>query len=902
AASSLYVTGDFSLTGVLAIDVDFINAKTDWISVGAIFTVGNSTLAINRIGASSTTVGLEIITAGQILDSVSNLVLPLHHRLTLLANAEDGVISAMLSENGAWNIFVTSFNTLAQNTLVLREDIKASREYLPAVLALGSAPFNTTAGIKVNGNNKIVDADKISDLGFALTNSSITFSTITFKNFTISADSAKNASVINAYESTVTFIGAVYFTSNNAGAAGNGGAISAYASQITFQNTQVDFSSNYINAISNDIYLADEKSIIKLVENNTFVRGLRISGLGAILKMDNGTINFNGGISALQAGLNISGGAINFNEEVFIDSGVYVNNAVINFSSASITQNLTLNKGTINFSSESFLNDVSVNNGIINFSTSVMNVLNVLAATVNFRSNISTASSVILGENAKLSLQNDIAQSSFYVAGDLSLTGVLAIDVDFENAQTDWISVGASFINAGVSTLTINKIGLTSATTGLEIISAANSMDLSNLNFSANYRVTLLNEGRSAMLSENGAWNVFITSFNTIKQNVLVLGGDINAAGEYAPAVLAFGSAPFNVGGLSVEASGNIKNIDADEFIDLGFVLTDSSITFLGLTFKNFKTSQEKSGAVINAQNSSITFTGAITFTSNNAGQPGGAVFVRASQIVFQNAQVNFSTNYAADISNDIHLADSKSIIKLIGNNTFTNGVKISGLGSIEKADAATTNFNGVQSLLQAGLIVGGGIINFNGEVLIDSSVYVNNNAIINFSSASITQELVLNNGIINFNDKSFLNDVQVNNGRINFKDSIMRNFDVLGGAVNFTSNISTALNLNVENGAVLSLSNGDAEGKLEVENDFYLAGVLNVDIDFAGGFSDWIEVGGNFQVEHSTLSVTTLAEGTAATLVIVAYKNLIGDILDFYFFDDKYSLVNFDNKILLAT
>ncbi|MDR2708667.1 MAG: hypothetical protein LBC07_01665, partial [Elusimicrobiota bacterium] len=349
--SSFYVTGNFSLQGVLKINVDLSNAVADWIYVGGSFSVSKSTLSVNSFG--DYTAPVKILTSTSALPTTMDLTAPAGIILKTEGNS-------LFLDFLFWNVFANRFQTAGEGTAVsLPRDSFAISETTP--VAIGSPQNNN---LIVDGHDHFLDSSGFANFGILLNNKNITFQNILFKGFARSAaSSGGNGGALNSQGSILVFSGSITFSSNSAG--GAGGAIFSNAnSSISFVNSLINFTSNtavgnggavYVEGFSN---LSIFGSTINFHANRSLAFG---NSGGAVYANSNSTVSFvdalinftsntavlNGGAVSVEgfSNLSIFGSTINFTANAVSNPGgaIYAGgnssisfiNALINFTSNS---------------------------------------------------------------------------------------------------------------------------------------------------------------------------------------------------------------------------------------------------------------------------------------------------------------------------------------------------------------------------------------------------------------------------------------------------------------------------------------------------------------------------------------------------------------------------------------
>jgi predicted outer membrane repeat protein len=250
--SSLYVTGDFNLNGILTMDVNLETGEADWISVDGNFIAANAQLSPTVSGDNQKAVAK---------------IMTINGASTLNGLSVSGDYDFLLTNNDiyiglAWNIFVLNFQE-AETSIVLNKNAKALDENSSQKI---ESP--TENNILVDGNFKTIDSNNVTGLGFVIgldDSNATTAQVITFKN--ISLTNFKNTDLIN------------------------GGAVKAQSDSMVGLNGRIGFYNNQAGNKLNDIYLGGASSI-SFSGNVVLTNGIRTAGSGTLSITDQGEVSF----------------------------------------------------------------------------------------------------------------------------------------------------------------------------------------------------------------------------------------------------------------------------------------------------------------------------------------------------------------------------------------------------------------------------------------------------------------------------------------------------------------------------------------------------------------------------------------------------------------------------------
>ncbi|MDR2709244.1 MAG: hypothetical protein LBC07_04655, partial [Elusimicrobiota bacterium] len=191
AVSSLYITGNFNLEGILKINVDFDNFMADWIYVGGTFTTAHSSISLNLVGEFSAPI--KILTSKNQLPQTLDLTVLEGFGLKVEGD------SIFLAEPPAsfWNNFVRQWQSAGGKNVQLGTVTLAADDYAPHAIG---AP--QSANLSVDGQGYFLDSGGFKDLGFAIVEASAAFKNISFYSFIAQQSSG---AVFTTYNSALTF-------------------------------------------------------------------------------------------------------------------------------------------------------------------------------------------------------------------------------------------------------------------------------------------------------------------------------------------------------------------------------------------------------------------------------------------------------------------------------------------------------------------------------------------------------------------------------------------------------------------------------------------------------------------------------------------------------------------------
>jgi predicted outer membrane repeat protein len=586
-------------------------------------------------------------------------------------------VSASLSWAVTWNEFVAFYKAISDGaTLTLDNNITA----VAGDSRFGAIEIHNKT-FTIDGNNKIIDSQEISNLGFDFHFEKPTFKNITFQNFVSEYD----AVIIITEVDLFTFTGIINFINNkqtsNYGIGGairlswsaltfelsktlfmsnsvvySGGAIYlAYNSSVTFKNSSITFTNNTVAGISNDIFIQDSSVIFE--DTVYLLNGVRISGAGQVRKIGNGEVVFSG-------------------ENTFI------------------SQPFSLEVGSAVFLA----------------AKSTVPALNMSAGT-----------GLSLSENSGVA-RND---GKLFINDNFTLNGYLKIDFDFNSKVSDYISV-KNILTINSSALTVKLLndptiyGSSIAFIGGTSITGATNLTLANTN---KFYVLEVYANKIWLVFYGTPWNVFVDKYQEGENSSLLtqsIGADSTS--------LAFGSP--NAGKNNFTIDGQNYLASANKISNMGFILNAQTISFKNISFTSF--TNTASGAVLNLTNrSKIIFSGTINFTSNTANS-GGVMSVASSTVAFNNVVVNFRSNVGTNFggafsTNRASITFDNSLVNFIGNKALADNS-----GAIDFVTYSKLSFtNSTVTFLNNSAAKNGGALLFYGYSVLylkNSSITFSNN------------------------------------------------------------------------------------------------------------------------------------------------------------------------------
>ncbi|MDR2709371.1 MAG: hypothetical protein LBC07_05305, partial [Elusimicrobiota bacterium] len=573
------------------------------------------------------------------------------------------------------------------------------------------------------------------------------------------------------------------------------GAFNLNDSSAYFLDSKINFENNI--ALEGASLYADESRIY--FENSSAVFSANTaqnSGAAAVAK-NNAHIYFLNSTVAFINNLGKTGALdINYSTITFANSNViFANNSV--YGDPDILLDAHLNNGFIVFEGENVLPNgirideessqagrgavVKTGEETLTFEgggSLIGSAFNILEGRVKFNSAISTAAVLNVNAGAAFSLANNNQYDEFYIFGNFNLKGILELDINLFEGLGDWIFVGGKF-SVDNATLSLNSI-VTDGKENVKILTARQEFtyaDLDNLYIEQDgfaFTIDRTSLGWDLIIGRDGLWNEFALAYQKAPyEYVLELPQTISALLENKPRVFGLNAATimtFDGKGYGLNAGGEYKN--------LGFILENSSFTFINISFTNF-TNENSSGAVISvnnstlqflstvnfdknisqgenaigggvvsaqnswidfnrvnsnfrnnissnvggafaAYNSKITFTNSnLTFADNLAKSSGAAFYLQSSTIIWKNSNINFRNNFANNLANDIYFADAQSAIIFEGQNVLAGGIKISGdpNATVIKTGKGNLQFEGDKTIIESSLEV------FEGGVLFNSVI-----------------------------------------------------------------------------------------------------------------------------------------------------------------------------------
>ncbi|MDR2709477.1 MAG: hypothetical protein LBC07_05845, partial [Elusimicrobiota bacterium] len=722
AASSLYVTGDFSLINSRwAIDANFSNIDggfADWIGVGGNFNISNSTLSVNDLGKGKKI--LTILTAFNSSIDISSLYITEGYNLKVENN------SILLAADALWNSFVKLFNDASSaSPIALSHNTSAEEENNPS--AFGAPSGNN---LVLNGKNNILDSGAYNNLGFIFTNDNanegknITFQNTSFVNF----KSTLNGAFLFSKGSTVTFMGtaetdgkmsissntaisggaiyaqisSIYFvngtfeiSSNSAIAGGQGGAIWADKSNIVFMNSTAAFYSNKADQEGGAVYLTGSTlAFIKTdiafyngesVSNDVFLNSSVLS-----IEHENNIVQILGGLYVMDE------------SEVLVKGGIGGNIGFVEMSNNLTFENIAKfeigNSAFIKIIDSTFT--YSSNFSPVKLSASTITFTN---SSITFLSD--TSSDFELDENSALLFNG---QNIF--TRDLSISGAGFVEkfgagiLSFEGAL---YAKEISFIVHGGS-LSVN------AKTEAKDFYVVNTSAVFNDNFDSR-DLSFTNSLVNFVGAVNGSSAAIINSSANIK-GLANFAGDIFVQDSFMQAL-----AQLNANALSINNSTGVFST-----LNLAGNL-DSLNSYLSFT-------DEVLASSINVNNSTAVFAGAL----------------KSSAIFINNSLTDFEGVSAGSIT----MINSSANIKGLANFAGDIFVQDSFMQTLAQLNANAFSINNSTGLFSTANLAGNldsvnSYLSFTDEVL-TSSINVNNSTAV-FAGALKSSGIFINNSLTDF-------------------------------------------------------------------------------------------------------------------------------------------------------
>jgi predicted outer membrane repeat protein len=372
----------------------------------------------------------------------------------------------------------------------------------------------------------------------------------------------------------------------------------------------------------------------------------------------------------LEASLLFTNSTISFfnNKANGADNDIYFNgrglSTVLIFSSSNyLTNGIRIdNEGNEN---EVGSNVRKIGTGILTIdgqATVIRNIrFNIEAGTVHFRdTDKSTVATLIVYNGATLSFDNK-STNTFYVTNNFYSTGVLTLNVDLKKSTADFINVAGNAILVKDSTLSIALWGSTFPYDNKVRAAILSGFELGTASFvgviydTSKYRLFDRDNVLYIGISLD-PWDFFVNAYQEGQNSQIVsLTANIITAKDYS---FKF-SSPRYLGQIFT-VDGQRRIVDSDGQADKAIALSESSLTFRNITFRNFVSTLpaiENYGAVFNITKSTLTFSGTLlSFTSNLVRDGnGGAIYSYYSSILFLSSSMNFLNNSASSSGGAIY-------------------------------------------------------------------------------------------------------------------------------------------------------------------------------------------------------------------------------------------------------
>ncbi|MDR1952814.1 MAG: hypothetical protein LBQ37_04825 [Elusimicrobiota bacterium] len=587
--------------------------------------------------------------------------------------------------------------------------------------------------------------------GFSLASKEMTFSYLSFNNFTTST----YGGAIWASQSTITFNGQISFIGNTA--ASNGGAVSLDNTQMSLTKSSVSFINNTSNGNGGAIYLSNnsqltfENSTVSFIGNQAKEAGA-IFIAGGTVTFVNSSVNFAGNratneTSEDSAGaITIGGGAyLNFintaanfedNDSAFWDGNDIIVDGIINIIEGSKvtihSQINTNNSGTINIGNGGWLKVMGYLENLDDWATTNVNsggllsllidsfvdgTINVTGGTISF-----VDKDLAVGYSTKTVEVDDLnmkesSRIEIGVVGNANANDAIAIDDRMTITGDDiWLDI-------------INYTPW-DGSRRVYVIATGNIDDSDKLQYDEE-KYELVYGSQKLTLSMKGwtSWDIkyYKEADDDDESLVSVWDSLLNNDDDKILNILAYmkftdkladnptGSwTKLTIRGLDKSKGAGaaaIRTLDGNNNY-AGFSLIGRTLTFLDLNFVNFSTSTN-GGAIFVSNDSQVNFTSStINFTGNNADGNGGAIYNDSmGELIFRNSKVIFEGNNAAS-GKDIY---NNGVINILAKSEVILRSGINGGGEINienavlrvsadnsNAEVITVKGGGVFSLVDA--------------------------------------------------------------------------------------------------------------------------------------------------------------------------------------------------------
>ncbi|MDR2191682.1 MAG: autotransporter domain-containing protein [Endomicrobium sp.] len=288
-------------------------------------------------------------------------------------------------------------------------------------------------------------------------------------------------------------------------------------------------------------------------------------------------------------------------------------------------------------------------------------------------------------------------------------------EINFTNGNINFTNNSANNLGGAISNYDISEMNFTNGNVNFTGNSAMLAGAIYNYNSGMNFTNGNINFTSNIAVDGGAIANVYNSTMN-------FTGVNVNFTGNRA---IIFNSSPF-IGGAVVNIENSIINFTnasvdfTSNNADSGAAIVNydrAEINFTGGSV-NFtsNSASDFGGAISNAYNSIITFAdGKTNFTGNVAVSSGGAIYMAGnSAITFkalnENIELTFKDNYANNVLNDIYTYNGGFVnFEANGRNiTLTDGIKITGNGTTNKAGNGDLIFQADSEILGKFNINGG--------------------------------------------------------------------------------------------------------------------------------------------------------------------------------------------------
>ncbi|MDR2708993.1 MAG: hypothetical protein LBC07_03365 [Elusimicrobiota bacterium] len=861
----------------LILDVNFKTGEGDLLKIegtaasAGTFTVSNSTLQVNSLAGFGPD-PVAIVTAKSITGGDQLFVLG-GFRLEL-----DGTTRILLWGGSVWDIFAAGFQSAQENaTVSLSQNAKSLDSQDP--IPLGS-PANKN--ITVAGGGNTLDSAPTAALGFALSQTSVTFKSIGFINFT----TATYGSVMFSVKSTLTFFANVNFSNNIAVSVPTsaGGALYLQDSDIYFINSTVTFFQNSAQGAGGAIAAAGAARIVFSASSVNFIsnrandstngRGGAIGNYGdknINYIFQYSTINFLGNYAGA------SGGAFYTDDSTATFFNSYI---VFSLNKAdSYGGALGGYRSSYNFVNSKVYftsNTAQMGGGAINVDAG--GVYNFINSQVYFSSNTALSADIGDGGGAVRFYINGgafgIIKSTVVFAYNTTLSGGGAIKspanskIYISNSSVSFISNkasadgGAVYANGGVYVFENSKAQFfgNAANTGAAFYAADSTAAFSN-----SYIVFSLNKAGGS----GGAFGGSRSSYNFINSNVYfssntaqLAGGALSAGGGIA---YNFINSNIYFTNNSALGSGGGEGGGAVYFYNEAPSNTPSVMSVINSTaLFAYNSASEMGGAIKSGSNAKFYISNSsVSFISNKApNNAGGAILAQGSLYIFENSKAQFFANaIEGDAGGGAIFGVQSSSVNFIASSvSFTsNTAQVAG-GALGVTNYSYFTFaNSTVTFAHNFASVYGGAVYLRASTLafINSQINFSNNAMGEISNDIYMEDE--RSAVIFDGQNIFTNGLKstgavnavlekTGDGILSFEktSSLLNTFIISGGAVQFKSNISSVSNLNVGVNAMLTMKNDSAADEIFILGDFVLGGQWEIDVNFPNSKSDKLQIAGS--------------------------------------------------------